>query len=69
MKYLFTYKLFENITKMLKTNIWNFIKFRFLDVKIKEVFVGKNKKILQHLNIHNVFKISITLKKGWCRFK
>jgi cytoskeletal protein CcmA (bactofilin family) len=32
-------------------------------VKIKEVFVGKNKKILQHLNIHNVFKISITLKK------
>jgi hypothetical protein len=45
MKYLFTYKLFENMSnEMLKTNIWNFIKFRFFDVKIKEVFVGKNKE-------------------------
>jgi hypothetical protein len=43
MKYLFTYKLFENMSNedVKKTNIWNFIKFRFLDVKIKEVFVGK----------------------------
>jgi hypothetical protein len=50
---------------MLKKQIYEILSnLDFLDVKIKEVFVGKNKKILQHLNIHNVFKISITLKKG-----
>jgi hypothetical protein len=65
MKYLFTYKLFENMSNEdVKKQIYEILSnLDFLDVKIKEHFDGKKKKILQHLNIHNVFKISITLKK------
>jgi hypothetical protein len=65
MKYLFTYKLFENMSNEdVKKQIYEILSnLDFLDVKIKEHFDGKKKKILQHLNIHNFFKISITLKK------
>jgi hypothetical protein len=45
MKYLFTYKLFENITKMLKKQIYEILSnLDFFDVKIKEVFVEKIRK-------------------------
>jgi hypothetical protein len=47
---------------MLKTKYEILSNLDFLDVKIKEVFVGK-KENFTTLKYHNVFKISITLKK------
>lgn len=65
MKYLFTFKLFENISNSdIKKQIYEILSnIDFIDVKIKECFEGKSRKILQHINIPNVFKISITAKR------
>ncbi len=65
MKYLFTYKLFENISNSdIKKQIYEILSsIDFIDVKIKECFDGKSKKILQSINTPNLFKISITTKK------
>jgi hypothetical protein len=64
MKYLFTYKLFENIsTSDIKKQIYEILSNLDFDIKIKECFDGKSKKILQSINTPNLFKISITTKK------
>jgi hypothetical protein len=65
MKYLFTYKLFENISNSdIKKQIYEILSnLDFIDVKIKEGFDGKSKKILQQINLPNIFKISITTKR------
>lgn len=64
MKYLFTFKLFENMSSVdIKKQINEILSNLDFDIKIKECFEGKNKKIIQHLNIPSIFKISITIKK------
>lgn len=64
MKYLFTFKLFENISNSdIKKQIYEILSNLDFDIKIKECFEGKSKKILQSINTPNVFKISITTKK------